>query len=170
MSRNRKFKLELEQGPTVTDLANATERKRSKKRKYSKIDDLEKACDTAIVKQDKKSKGHKREAEVTVEDLKNGDGDGEKDKKRRKKIKDVAQTEVLEQSDLLKKKKQKNKTGFPDPNEDESLHDQSRKCLHYFFMYLKKLTAPCRFVICFWSVPPPVELEIQQSMPELANP
>jgi hypothetical protein len=122
----------------VTDVNNPTEKKRSGKRKHSKIDDLKEVGDNGLTKEDKKSKRRKREAEPTTEN----EGDGEGQDKRKKKNKDVPQTEIHEVSDIPKKKKHKNKTGFPDPNEDESLHDQSLKCLHYFSMHLKKLTAP----------------------------
>jgi hypothetical protein len=112
---------------------NSTEQKRSGKRKHSKIDNLEKAGDAVIALKEKTSKRHKLEAVAeNRDDNGNGDVDGKDKKGRKKKIKDVVQTEVHEVSDVPKKKKHRNKTGFPDPNEDESLHDQSGKCLRYF--------------------------------------
>ena len=121
---------------------DSTERKRSKKRKHSKTEDLDKSGNTWISKKDKISKKRNREPEAAAESKDDGNGD-KKDKKRRKKHEDIAQAEVHENSDTPKKKKHRNKTGFPDPNEDESLHDQPRKCSFYFPVCSKKLTLLC---------------------------
>jgi hypothetical protein len=113
--------------------------KKSRKRKHSKIDDLQKVDDSDHTRKNNSVK--RRRPEPAVAENSDGEANGNvdgKDKKRRKKNKDAAQTEAHVKLDV-QKKKTKNTTGFVDPNADEALDNQSRKSLSFLYHRVSRL-------------------------------
>ncbi|KAJ7507504.1 hypothetical protein B0H11DRAFT_1705475 [Mycena galericulata] len=83
-----------------------------------------------------KTSGKERKEEPAVNKEGKKVRKSEREKRRRE---DAVDEELNEEStESQKKKHKKNKTGFPDPNEDSSLSEQASKALSYAFTQFRK--------------------------------
>ncbi|GLB33549.1 putative uncharacterised conserved protein (DUF2373) [Lyophyllum shimeji] len=87
-------------------------------------------------KKEKKMKKRKREADEQSDDD-HGGTDVEKKAKKRPKRDKKTEPDVATTMGVASKKR-KNKTGFPDPMEDNTLSDQAQKCLAYAFLQIHR--------------------------------
>ncbi|KAG6878262.1 hypothetical protein C0993_010034 [Termitomyces sp. T159_Od127] len=113
--------LELNASPTADQ---TTEVKKRSKRRRKDIGSIEETPHKALPKEEKKSKKRKRAEERPVDEHDpENEGSGAKVKKKVKHAE-----ENLSDATIVPARKRKNKTGFPDPNEDASLSEQTKKC------------------------------------------
>ncbi|KNZ80060.1 hypothetical protein J132_07940 [Termitomyces sp. J132] len=121
-----------------SEVASTAKQKKAGKRfkrpgKDNNLDTTKEIAVEGLPREEKKSKKRKREVERSVDD--HDPEDSEKKAKKKLDRAEESQSDPANTSDVVAPtKKRKNKTGFPDPDEDVSLPEQSKKCLAYAFL------------------------------------
>ncbi|KAG6903360.1 hypothetical protein C0995_013113 [Termitomyces sp. Mi166 len=121
-----KLTTSLESDVSSTTKQTKGETKLNRSRKDNNLDATKEFAPEDVPKKEKKSKKRKREADLPVDDhAETKEDSGKKIKKKLKHTEEVDSHTIT--SDVVPAKKRKNKTGFPDPNEDACLSEQSKK-------------------------------------------
>ncbi|KAG5353180.1 hypothetical protein C0989_009557 [Termitomyces sp. Mn162] len=116
-----------------SEVASTAKQKKAGKRfkrpgKDNNLDTTKEIAVEGLPREEKKSKKRKREVERSVDD--HDPEDSEKKAKKKLDRAEESQSDPANTSDVVAPtKKRKNKTGFPDPDEDVSLPEQSKKSL-----------------------------------------